>query len=122
MPRKATVTRKTKETDIKVSLNLDGKGDYKVDTSIPFADHMLSLMSRHGHIDINVKAKGDIEIDYHHTIEDLGNSGCGFATHATGPVEQCFSKLGLSKSRQPAAERGLQTCLSRRFESPRPAA
>jgi imidazoleglycerol-phosphate dehydratase len=68
MPRKATVTRKTKETDIKVSLNLDGKGDYKVDTSIPFADHMLILMSRHGHIDINVKAKGDIEIDYHHTI------------------------------------------------------
>jgi len=72
MPRKATVTRKTKETDIKVSLNLDGKGDYKIDTSIPFADHMLSLMSRHGHIDLNVKAKGDIEIDYHHTIEDLG--------------------------------------------------
>ena len=72
MPRKATVKRKTRETDIKVSINLDGKGNYKINTSIPFVDHILSLMSKHGHIDLNVEAKGDIEVDYHHTMEDIG--------------------------------------------------
>jgi len=72
MPRKAKVTRKTKETDIKVSINLDGRGNYKVNTSIPFVDHMLCLMSKHGHIDLEVQAKGDIEVDYHHLIEDVG--------------------------------------------------
>ncbi len=72
MPRKVMVERKTKETDIKVSINIDGKGDCKINTSIPFVDHMLSLMAKHGHIDINVEAKGDIEVDYHHLIEDVG--------------------------------------------------
>ncbi len=72
MARTATVSRKTKETDIKLSINLDGKGDYKINTSIPFFDHMLSLMSKHGHIDLKVEAKGDIEIDYHHLMEDIG--------------------------------------------------
>src|SRR3989304_10609365 len=72
MPRRVMVERKTKETDIKVSINLDGKGDYKINTSIPFVDHMLSLMSMHGHIDLNVEAKGDIEVDYHHLMEDIG--------------------------------------------------
>ena len=72
MTRKATVSRKTKETDIKITINLDGKGDYKINTSIPFFDHMLSLMSKHGHIDLDVKAKGDIEVDYHHLMEDVG--------------------------------------------------
>lgn len=55
--RKAKVQRKTKETYIKVSINLDGKGDYKINTSIPFIDHMLSLMAKHGHIDIDMEAK-----------------------------------------------------------------
>ncbi len=72
MPRKARVERKTTETNIKISLNLDGRGDYKINTSIPFVDHMLSLMSKHGHIDLNIEAKGDIEVDYHHLIEDIG--------------------------------------------------
>lgn len=72
MPRKASITRKTKETNIKLGINIDGKGDYKINTSIPFVDHMLSLMSKHGHIDLNVEAKGDIEVDYHHLIEDIG--------------------------------------------------
>ncbi len=72
MPRKAMVTRKTKETNIKLGINIDGKGDYKINTSIPFVDHMLSLMSKHGHIDLNVEAKGDIEVDYHHLMEDIG--------------------------------------------------
>ena len=72
MPRKATVERKTKETNIKANINLDGKGTYKVSTTIPFVDHMLSLMSKHGHLDLTVEAKGDIDVDYHHLIEDLG--------------------------------------------------
>ncbi len=72
MPRKAAVSRKTKETDIKITINLDGKGDYKINTSIPFVDHMLSLMSKHGHIDLDVQAKGDTEVDYHHLMEDIG--------------------------------------------------
>ena len=72
MQRKAAVSRKTTETDIKINLNLDGKGDYKINTSIPFVDHMLSLMSKHGHLDLDVQAKGDIEIDYHHLLEDVG--------------------------------------------------
>jgi imidazoleglycerol-phosphate dehydratase len=70
--RTAKIERKTKETDIKLTLNLDGKGLYSIDTSIPFLDHMLSLMCKHGIFDMKLKAKGDIEIDYHHTVEDIG--------------------------------------------------
>jgi imidazoleglycerol-phosphate dehydratase len=70
--RTAKVERKTKETDIKVSINMDGGGTYAIDTSIPFLDHMLSLMSKHGLFDVKVKAKGDIDIDDHHTVEDIG--------------------------------------------------
>ncbi len=72
MARKATVARKTKETDIKITVNLDGKGKYEVNTSVPFLDHMLSLMSKHGHLDLDVQANGDIDVDYHHLIEDVG--------------------------------------------------
>lgn len=72
MPRRASVERKTKETDIKVTINLDGKGEYRVETSIPFLDHMLSLMTKHGHLDLRVSAKGDTDVDYHHLIEDMG--------------------------------------------------
>ncbi len=70
--RKAEIKRKTKETDISVELNLDGKGRYDVRTSIPFMDHMLSLMAYHGRFDLNLTARGDIEVDFHHLIEDLG--------------------------------------------------
>ncbi|GBD96871.1 MAG TPA: imidazoleglycerol-phosphate dehydratase HisB [Nitrospirae bacterium] len=72
MARKAKVVRKTKETDIRLGINLDGKGDYRINTSIPFVDHMLTLMSMHGQIDLDVQAKGDIEVDYHHLMEDIG--------------------------------------------------
>ncbi len=72
MPRKARVERKTKETNIKIALNIDGKGNSRINTPIPFVDHMLSLMSKHGHIDLNIEAKGDIKIDYHHLMEDIG--------------------------------------------------
>lgn len=70
--RKARVARKTKETDITISINLDGKGKNSIDTSIPFLDHMLGLLSFHSRIDLDIKAAGDIEIDYHHLMEDLG--------------------------------------------------
>ena len=72
MGRTSQVKRSTKETEIEVSLNLDGQGESEVDTAIPFLDHMLSQLSRHGYFDIKLKAKGDIQIDYHHTVEDVG--------------------------------------------------
>jgi imidazoleglycerol-phosphate dehydratase len=70
--RTAKVQRKTKETDISIQLNLDGSGQYDVKTSIPFLDHMLNLFAFHGRMDLKIKARGDIEIDYHHLMEDLG--------------------------------------------------
>ncbi len=70
--RSATVVRKTRETDIKVSVNLDGSGVSKIETEMPFLSHMLELFSKHSLIDLNVVANGDLEVDYHHTVEDLG--------------------------------------------------
>jgi len=72
MERKASIHRKTKETEIRLELNLDGAGISEVRTGIPFMDHMLTLMAAHGFIDLNVRATGDTEIDDHHTVEDLG--------------------------------------------------
>ena len=72
MERKATVERKTKETDVNLRLDLDGRGLSEIRTGIPFMDHMLTLMAAHGFIDIYVSAKGDTEVDDHHTVEDLG--------------------------------------------------
>lgn len=69
--RKAAIRRNTTETDIEVSLVIDGKGEYDVSTGIGFLDHMLSLMTRHGLFDISIKAKGDLEVDFHHTVEDV---------------------------------------------------
>ena len=70
--RNTTITRTTKETDISISLEIDGSGKSVVDTGVPFMDHMLTLFAKHGFFDLEVKAKGDIEVDYHHTVEDLG--------------------------------------------------
>lgn len=70
--RKATLSRKTKETDISVSINLDGTGKYDVQTGIGFFDHMLEQLSKHSLIDLTIKAKGDLHIDGHHTVEDVG--------------------------------------------------
>src|SRR5215468_9874689 len=70
--RSATVKRATKETDIEVAVNLDGKGASDISTGIGFFDHMLDLLARHSRIDITVKAKGDLHIDHHHTTEDVG--------------------------------------------------
>lgn len=72
--RTSKVTRKTNETDIEVMLNLDGSGSGKISSGIPFLNHMLDLFSRHGFFDLSIQAKGDIEIDYHHLVEDMGIS------------------------------------------------
>ena len=70
--RRARVERRTKETEIRVDLNLDGQGRYEVETGIPFLNHMLELFTRHGFFDLTVKATGDLDVDYHHTVEDVG--------------------------------------------------
>jgi len=72
MGRTARVERKTKETVISVELELDGSGRAEIETGMPFFNHMLESFTRHGFFDIRVKAKGDIEVDYHHTVEDVG--------------------------------------------------
>ena len=70
--RTAKLTRNTKETRIQAELNIDGSGESSIDTGIPFFDHMLTLLARHGLFDVTVKADGDIDVDYHHTVEDTG--------------------------------------------------
>ena len=72
MSRQAHVTRKTRETDVEVVLNLDGTGTVDLATGIPFLDHMLHLFAAHGYFDLTVRAKGDLEVDQHHTVEDIG--------------------------------------------------
>ncbi|MFO7785247.1 MAG: imidazoleglycerol-phosphate dehydratase HisB [Thermodesulfobacteriota bacterium] len=72
MERTAKIERKTRETEIRLTLNLDGKGISTIDTGVPFMDHMLQLMSAHGFLDLDIHARGDTEIDDHHTVEDMG--------------------------------------------------
>jgi imidazoleglycerol-phosphate dehydratase len=72
MRRKAKIFRKTRETEIKVDLNLDGSGRHRISTSIPFLDHMLTLLAAHGLLDLTIQAKGDTAVDFHHTVEDVG--------------------------------------------------
>jgi imidazoleglycerol-phosphate dehydratase len=72
MPRTATIDRKTNETQIKLRLNLDGRGTSRVSTGIRFLDHMLDLVARHGAFDLTIEAKGDLDVDQHHTVEDTG--------------------------------------------------
>lgn len=72
MERKTEVCRKTKETDIKIELNIDGKGQADISTSIPFLDHLLANFAKHGLFDLKIRAKGDVEIDQHHLVEDIG--------------------------------------------------
>ena len=70
--RTADITRITRETDVRVLLDIDGSGTYSVDTGVPFLDHMLELFARHGFFDLTITAKGDLEVDAHHTVEDVG--------------------------------------------------
>ena len=70
--RKTTIERKTKETDIRLSLNIDGTGQYDVETGVPFFDHMLESFAKHGLFDLHLRAGGDLDVDLHHTVEDVG--------------------------------------------------
>jgi imidazoleglycerol-phosphate dehydratase len=72
MGRKGEINRKTKETRIALRLDLDGSGEYSIATGIPFFDHMLSLLAMHGFFDLHIEAEGDIGVDFHHTVEDVG--------------------------------------------------
>jgi len=72
MARTATIERKTAETDIKLSLNLDGTGESKISTGVGFFDHMLTLLAKHGAFDLELEAEGDLHVDQHHTVEDVG--------------------------------------------------
>lgn len=112
--RTAKIERKTKETDIKLTINLDGKGQYSIDTSIPFLGHMLSLMCKHGIFDMKLKAKGDIDIDFHHTVEDIGivlgkavkqalgnMEGISRFGQATVPMDEALASVSLDISGRP---------------------
>ena len=72
MTRIATIDRSTKETSINLTLDLDGRGEHQVESGVPFLDHMLTQIARHGFFDLHLKAKGDLDIDAHHTVEDVG--------------------------------------------------
>ena len=117
MTRKGKVSRKTKETSISVELNIDGKGKYKIDTGIGFLDHMLEQISRHGLFDLTIKAKGDLHIDAHHTVEDIGitlgqafNEAIGNKLgirrygHAYVPLDEALSRVTLDISGRPGLE------------------
>ena len=112
--RRAEVSRKTRETDIFVSLNLDGEGFSEISTGIPFMDHMLILFAKHGKFDLTVKACGDLEIDCHHTMEDLGltmgkaladalgdKSGITRYGHMLLPMDEVLVQVALDLSGRP---------------------
>ena len=112
--RIAKVNRKTKETSIEAEVNLDGTGIYKIDTGIGFLNHMLEQLSKHSLVDINLKAKGDLHIDLHHTTEDSGivigeaiakalgdKKGIKRYAHAYIPMDETLSRVSLDISNRP---------------------
>src|SRR5574343_1034609 len=115
--RTATVTRNTLETQITISLNLDGTGVGRFDTGVPFLDHMMDQIARHGLIDLDVHARGDLHIDAHHTVEDIGITlGQAFAKaigdkkgirrygHAYVPLDEALSRVVIDLSGRPGLE------------------
>lgn len=115
--RCASRERDTAETKIKMSLNLDGEGKSSIDTGIPFFDHMLTLFSRHSLIDLDLKVDGDIEVDFHHTVEDTGivlgeclkdalgdKSGIRRYGHAYVPMDETLSRTVIDLSNRPQLE------------------
>jgi imidazoleglycerol-phosphate dehydratase len=115
--RRAEVTRNTKETRITVSVNLDGSGESSVDTGLPFLEHMLEQVARHGLIDIALEAKGDLHIDAHHTVEDIGitlgqaiakaagdRKGIRRYGHAYVPLDEALSRVVIDFSGRPGLE------------------
>ncbi|NWF36423.1 imidazoleglycerol-phosphate dehydratase HisB [Mariprofundus sp. KV] len=117
MSRNASIERATKETSIRLSLDLDGTGKAELNSSIPFLDHMLEQIARHGLIDLSVDAKGDREIDDHHTVEDIGiclgealrdaigdKAGIIRYGHAYVPLDEALSRVVLDFSGRPGLE------------------
>ena len=117
MPRTAEVVRDTSETQIRVAINLDGTGQQKLNTGVPFLDHMLDQITRHGLIDLDIEAKGDLHIDAHHTVEDVGITlGQAFARaigdkkgirrygHAYVPLDEALSRVVIDFSGRPGLE------------------
>lgn len=112
--RKATISRNTKETQIAVSVNLDGGGTAKLSTGLPFLEHMLDQVARHGLIDLDIDAKGDLHIDAHHTVEDIGialgqavlkaagsKTGIYRYGHAYVPLDEALSRVVIDFSGRP---------------------
>lgn len=119
--RKATIKRETLETKIEVNINLDGSGTSAFKTGVPFLEHMIDQVARHGMIDIDVKANGDLRIDAHHTVEDVGIAlGQAFAQaagdkrgirrygHAYVPLDEALSRVVVDFSGRPGLEYGVQ--------------
>ena len=115
--RRASQNRQTAETKISLSLNLDGEGKSDINTGVPFFDHMLTLFSRHSAIDLEVKVDGDVEVDYHHTVEDTGivlgeclkealgdKAGIRRYGHAYIPMDETLSRTVIDLSNRPHLE------------------
>jgi imidazoleglycerol-phosphate dehydratase len=115
--RKAEIQRDTKETQVFVALDLDGRGKASLASGIPFLDHMLDQLARHGGLDLTVRAKGDLEIDAHHTVEDIGitigmalakalgdKSGIRRYGHAYVPLDEALSRVVVDFSGRPGLE------------------
>ena len=114
MKRKAEVERKTKETDIKISLVIDGQGQTNIASGIPFLDHMLTLLAVHGFFDLSVRAVGDLDVDFHHTVEDVGlvlgdsirealgeRIGIKRYGHAVTPMDDALAAVTIDLSNRP---------------------
>jgi imidazoleglycerol-phosphate dehydratase len=138
MNRKAEIERKTRETAVTVTINLDGKGQTDVNTGIPFFDHMLTLFAVHGFFDLRLRSRGDIEIDSHHTVEDVGivmgdaletalgqRSGIRRYGFAVTPMDDALAMVAVDLSRRPylvfqvppceAVERSFNRSLAKEF-------
>ena len=114
MERTAKIERKTTETNIRCEINLDGEGRYEIDTGIGFLDHMLTHLSKHGKVDMTIKAKGDLKVDAHHTVEDVGiclgeclvkalGDKKGIARYGTSsvPMEDALANVSVDLSGRP---------------------
>ena len=119
--RQAKITRDTSETQIVLSINLDGTGDSHLATGLPFFDHMLTQISRHGMIDIHIEATGDLEVDAHHMVEDVGivlgqalnkaigdKSGITRYGHAYVPLDEALSRVVIDLSGRPGLHYGVE--------------
>ncbi len=114
MERTSEIERKTKETEIRIKLNIDGSGQNEISTGVPFFDHMLTLFAVHGFFDLFISARGDIEVDFHHTVEDVGivlgnvfdkalaeRKGIKRFGHAVTPMDDALSSVAVDLSKRP---------------------